>query len=108
MELWVPFFFGVGVGALLGYLFGRRRRPAATPAPRPTPRASGGSGELRRVVVDEGAANVLNALNNRLSAIGGLADLLRESGLDEERQRALLLLHSEVRRAAEITQHSAR
>jgi CheY-like chemotaxis protein len=114
MGLWVPFLFGAGIGALVGYLFGRRRRPALPPPPRPTPRSTPAPtqsrGELHRVAVDEGAANVLNALNNRLAAIGALADLLREgaegrSGLDPERQRALLMLHGEVRRAAEITQH---
>jgi two-component system NtrC family sensor kinase len=55
--------------------------------------------------MDEGAANVLNALNNRLSAIGALADLLHGSPLDPERARALMMLHGEVRRAAEITSH---
>jgi CheY-like chemotaxis protein len=57
------------------------------------------------VILDEGAANVLNALNNRLAAIGSLADLLHGSPLDPERARALVLLHGEVRRAAEITGH---
>src|SRR2546430_3040406 len=47
----------------------------------------------------------LNALNNRLAAIGALADLLHGSPLDPERARALMMLHGEVRRAAEITQH---
>jgi CheY-like chemotaxis protein len=103
--LWVPFAFGAALGALVGFLFGRRRRPPAPLPPRPTPRASPPGGHPRRVVMDEGAANVLNALNNRLAAIGGLADLLQESGADEEQRRALLMLHGEVRRAAEITQH---
>jgi len=70
------------------------------PAPRPPPAA-----DIKRVVLDEGSANVLNALNNRLSAIGALADLLHGSPLDPERARALVLLHGEVRRAAEITSH---
>lgn len=48
---------------------------------------------------------MLNALNNRLAAIGALADLLHGSPLDPERARALVLLHGEVRRAAEITSH---
>jgi CheY-like chemotaxis protein len=107
MELWVAFGFGAGVGILLGSLFGRRRRPPArraTPAPPPpTPRVP--PPEVRHVVMDEGAANVLNALNNRLAAIGTLADLLHGSPLDPERARALIMLHGEVRRAAEITTH---
>jgi len=60
---------------------------------------------VKHVVLDEGSANVLNALNNRLAAIGALADLLHGSPLDPERARALVLLHGEVRRAAEITSH---
>ena len=60
---------------------------------------------MKRVALDEGSANVLNALNNRLAAIGALADLLHGSPLDPERARALMMLHGEVRRAAEITQH---
>src|SRR5258705_11594511 len=107
MELWVAFGFGAGVGVLLGSLFGRQRRPpprvskpvTPPPAPRATPP------EIRHVVMDEGAANVLNALNNRLAAIGTLADLLHGSPLDPERARALMMLHGEVRRAAEITTH---
>jgi CheY-like chemotaxis protein len=105
MGLWVPFAFGAALGALLGFLWGRRHRPAAPPPPRPTPRISPPGGHTRRVVMDEGAANVLNALNNRLAAIGGLADLLQESAGDADQKRALLMLHGEVRRAAEITQH---
>jgi CheY-like chemotaxis protein len=108
MELWVAFGFGGGVGALLGYLLGHSRRarealpsppPSAPSIPRTTPT------EIRHVALDTGSANVLNALNNRLSAIGALADLLHGSPLDPERARALMLLHGEVRRAAEITGH---
>jgi CheY-like chemotaxis protein len=76
---------------------------AATPAP-PPPRPAA-KAEIKRVALDEGSANVLNALNNRLAAIGALADLLHGSPLDPERARALMMLHGEVRRAAEITQH---
>jgi CheY-like chemotaxis protein len=111
MELWVAFGFGAAVGALIGYLLGRQKQvPAAARArpgpapPRPsTPPTS--PPDVKHVVVDEGSANVLNALNNRLAAIGALADLLHGSPLDPERARALVLLHGEVRRAAEITSH---
>ncbi|MGH7700188.1 MAG: response regulator [Gemmatimonadales bacterium] len=105
MELLVPFGFGAAIGLLLGYLFGRRAASALPPRPtlptRPPPPAVA----MRRVALDEGSANVLNALNNRLAAIGTLADLLHGSPLDPERARALMMLHGEVRRAAEITQH---
>ena len=112
MELWVAFGFGAGVGALLGYLLGHSGRARhALPTPPPTPVASvshtprNTPTEIRHVALDAGSANVLNALNNRLSAIGALADLLHGSPLDPERARALMLLHGEVRRAAEITGH---
>src|SRR5437870_1134249 len=109
MELWVAFGFGALIGAFIGTIIGRQRaaaRGAAAPlvaAPPPAPRFS--PPEVQHVVLDEGSANVLNALNNRLAAIGALADLLHGSPLDPERARALMMLHGEVRRAAEITQH---
>src|SRR5205809_849989 len=112
MELWVAFGFGAAVGALIGHLLGRLKpRPVATPIravatpPPPPPKPRLSPTEVKHVVLDEGSANVLNALNNRLAAIGGLADLLHGSPLDPERARALVLLHGEVRRAAEITSH---
>src|SRR5262249_24979336 len=110
MELWVAFGFGAAVGALIGYLLGRQNRapvPPARPAPlsQPPPTSKPPPAPVKHVVLDEGSANVLNALNNRLSAIGALADLLHGSPLDPERARALVLLHGEVRRAAEITSH---
>ena len=108
----MAFGFGAAVGALVGYLLGRltrvpesvRARPAPPSQPPPS-KSSTTSPEVKHVVLDEGSANVLNALNNRLSAIGALADLLHGSPLDPERARALVLLHGEVRRAAEITSH---
>src|ERR1700693_2782539 len=106
MELWLPFAFGGLIGCGIGLVLGRQRAtrgrtaPLASPVPRPAPAV-----EVKRVALDEGSANVLNALNNRRAAIGALADLLHGSPLDPERARALMMLHGEVRRAAEITQH---
>jgi len=114
MELWVAFGFGAAVGALIGYLLGRQKQVPAAARARPAPPAppppsskpyAPTPADVKHVVLDEGSANVLNALNNRLSAIGALADLLHGSPLDPERARALVLLHGEVRRAAEITSH---
>src|SRR3989475_5986084 len=113
MELWVAFGFGAAVGALIGYLLGRqkqlragwRARPASPSQPPPASKSFTPSPDVKHVVLDEGSANVLNALNNRLAAIGALADLLHGSPLDPERARALVLLHGEVRRAAEISSH---
>jgi CheY-like chemotaxis protein len=101
MGLWVPFLFGAGVGALLGFVLGRARRAPGPPPPPPTPRVS--RPDVRRVALDDNAANVLNSLNNRLAAIAALADLLQGATLDAERTHALTTLHGEVRRAAEIT-----
>ena len=107
MELWVPFAFGALAGGVVAYLIGRRSAlaPQPRPTPVPPPRPSTSPTAVKRVALDEGSANVLNALNNRLSAIGTLGDLLHGSPLDPERARALVMLHGEVRRAAEITQH---
>jgi len=101
MALWVPFLFGAGVGALLGFLLGRARRAPGPPPPPPTPRVT--RPDVRRVALDEHAANVLNTLNNRLAAIAALSELLQGATLDPERTHALTTLHEEVRRAAEIT-----
>src|SRR5437763_5763153 len=108
MGLWVAFGFGALVGAFIGVLIGRLRTAqtaAATPTVAPPAAQRFAPPEVQHVVLDEGAANVLSALNNRLAAIGALADLLHGSPLDPERARALVLLHGEVRRAAEITSH---
>src|SRR2546421_5825398 len=108
MGLWVAFGFGGLVGAFIGVLIGRLRTAranSATPAVASPAAQRFAPPEVQHVVLDEGSANVLNALNNRLAAIGALADLLHGSPLDPERARALMMLHGEVRRAAEITQH---
>src|SRR5712691_11006097 len=108
MELWVAFAFGALVGTFVGVFVGRHRaapRRAAPSVTAPPPPRTPLPAEVKHVVLDEGSANVLNALNNRLAAIGALADLLHGSPLDPERARALMMLHGEVRRAAEITQH---
>src|SRR6201984_973617 len=108
MGLWVAFGFVALVGAFIGVLRARlRTAPAAPAASAVVPPAAQrfAPPEVQHVVLDEGSANVLNALNNRLAAIGALADLLHGSPLDPERARALMMLHGEVRRAAEITQH---
>src|SRR6266480_3211637 len=112
MELWVAFGFGAAVGALIGYVLGRQKQRPTAPLPRAAPRSQpppsstpSTSDSIKHVVLDDGSANVLNALNNRLAAIGALADLLHGTPLDPERARALVLLHGEVRRAAEISSH---
>src|SRR2546426_6741980 len=116
MGRWVPSACGAVRGVFLGVRTGGARAaargqgggaPSEGHAPTATPLAPPRSlpPEIQHVVLDEGSANVLNALNNRLAAIGALADLLHGSPLDPERARALMMLHGEVRRAAEITQH---
>src|SRR3977135_4400211 len=99
MELRVAFAFGAAVGGFIGALIGRHRAvrgPAAPLVATPPPAARFAPPEVQHVVLDEGSANVLNALNNRLAAIGALADLLHGSPLDPERARALMMLHGEV------------
>ncbi len=116
MGLWVAFAFGALIGAFFGVLIGRHRAGRSARARGPAPSLSSfpspalssahpAAPAVQHVALDEGSANVLNALNNRLAAIGALADLLHGSTLDPERARALMMLHGEVRRAAEITQH---
>src|SRR5207249_8461701 len=107
MALWVPLLFGSAVGELRAFLVGPQRQPTPLKPPAPTPRPPAADAPpVARVALDERSANVLNALNNRLAAIGALTDLLSGSALDPERARALASLHGEVRRAAEITEHS--
>src|SRR5256885_12628050 len=90
MGLWVAFGFGALVGAFIGVLIGRLRTAqtaAATPAVSPPASQRFAPPEVQHVVLDEGSANVLNALNNRLAAIGALADLLHGSPLDRKSTR---------------------
>ncbi len=96
MSLWMALAAGVAVGFLLGRL-ARRRGEGTVAAHAPQP--------MRRVVVDQGAANALNALNNRLAAISALGDLLQDTAPDAKTARAITTLQGEVRRAAEVTQH---
>ncbi|MGH9260558.1 MAG: ATP-binding response regulator [Acidimicrobiales bacterium] len=98
MSLWTVLAAGIVFGFLLGRLARRRvgaARAGTSHAPPP----------MRRVVVDQGAANALNALNNRLSAISALGDLLQDTAPDAKTARAITTLQGEVRRAAEVTQH---
>ncbi len=78
----MAFGFGAAVGALIGYLLGRQTQVPAAARARPAPpslpppsfkSAPPASPEIKHVVLDEGSANVLNALNNRLAAIGATA-----------------------------------
>src|SRR5256885_16880131 len=109
MALWVPFLFGVAVGALLGFLIGRQHRPAPLRPPAPTPRPpTAGGNPVTHVALDERSANVLNALNNRLAAISALTDLLPGSALDPERARPPTPPHGEVRPAARTPHHLLR
>src|SRR5437867_13077035 len=109
MELWVAFGFGAAVGALIGYVLGRQTQLPAPSRARPPPpsqppassrSSNSASPDVKHVVLGEGSANVLNALTNRLAAIGGLAELRPGSPLGPARAPALVLLHGEVRRAA--------
>ena len=72
MELWVAFGFGALIGVFVGTLVGRARaaRTSAAPPVAPPPPQRFAPPEVQHVVLDEGSANVLNALNNRLAAIG--------------------------------------
>lgn len=105
MGLWVAFLFGAALGAILGHALGRRAgarvRPLQTPPilerRKAAPSASPGSAP--------GADDVLNALNNRLAAVSALADLLPTEGLGPQHSSALQALHTEVRRAADLTAH---
>src|SRR2546429_5511145 len=108
MGLWVAFGFGGLVGAFIGVLIGRlrtARATSATPAVASPPAQRFAPPEVQHVVLDEGSANVLNALNNRLAAIGALADLLHGSPLDPQRAPALMMLHGEMLPAAQIQPH---
>jgi CheY-like chemotaxis protein len=102
--LWVAFLFGGALGAILGHALGRRAgarvRPLNAPAilqPRPATLPPPGHAP--------GSDDVLNALNNRLAAVSALADLLPAEGLAPQHAQALEALHTEVRRAADLTAH---
>src|SRR2546430_16753929 len=102
MGLWVAFGFGGLVGAFIGVLIGRLRTARvtnATPAVASPAAQRFAPPEGQHVVLDEGSANVLNALTNRLAAIRALADLLHGRPLGPERARAPILLAGELRRA---------
>src|SRR2546430_10088106 len=69
MELWVAFGFGGLIGAFIGVFIGRHRAsqrntsaPVVMPPPIPPQRFA--PPEVQHVVLDEGSANVLHALNN--------------------------------------------
>src|SRR5207244_12807670 len=93
--------FGAVIGTIIGRQRASARGAAAPPVFPPPPAARFAPPEVQHVVLDEGSANVLNALNNRLAAIGALADLLHGSPLDPERARALMMQHGKVRRPAD-------
>src|SRR2546427_7872935 len=83
MGLWVSFAFGALLGVFLGVLIGRARAaargqgaraPSEGHAPTATPLAPPRSlpPEIQHVVLDEGSANVLNALNDVLAVLEGM------------------------------------
>ncbi len=83
----------LALGLTVGYLAGRRRgRPDAAAAAR-----TGSPSAL-----EAGIANFINLLNNRLSAIGGLAGLVDRSTLRPSDREALDSIATETRIAAEI------
>ncbi len=108
MALWIPFAFGGLLGGLVGFFLGRQQevarrqlQVAVAPSPSLVPRPGADAAPTFRL--DDGSANVLNALNNRLAAVSALAELLQGQGPASEQARALGVLHGEVRRAADIT-----
>src|SRR3989442_13223492 len=92
----LPISFGALIGVFIGALIGRPRAARNTAAPvAPPPPVRFAPPEVQHVVLDEGSANVLNALINRLAAIGALTDLLHGSPPDPLRARPCLRLHGE-------------
>src|SRR5260370_35545809 len=110
MELWVAFAFGALVGAFAGVLIGQYRAArrggalAALPSPAPPRPRQATPVEVQHVALDEGSANVLNALNNRLAAIGALADLPHRTARAPDRPRGVMMPPGAVRRAARSCQ----
>jgi CheY-like chemotaxis protein len=104
--LWSVGLPALAVGILLGVLVAWRRRPAAPPprASAPVRAPTEPSGPRRELTAFEaGLANVINLLNNRLSAIMGFAALVDRAQLATQDQEALDVVRAEARQAAEIS-----
>jgi CheY-like chemotaxis protein len=83
--------FAAAAGVAAGFAIGRARRSRlATPRP----------GSVS--ALEAGIANVINLLNNRLSAIGGFAGLVERAPLSARDREALDSIASETRAAADI------
>jgi CheY-like chemotaxis protein len=76
----------LAAGAAAGYAAGRRAGARTRPVS----------------ALEAGIANVINLLNNRLSAIGGFAGLVQRGGLPARDRDALDSIATETRAAAEI------
>ncbi|MGH7751379.1 MAG: ATP-binding response regulator, partial [Gemmatimonadales bacterium] len=104
--LWTVGVPALVVGVLLGVLAAWRRRPAAPPSPpRPSGPVRSPDAAPRRELsaFEAGLANVINLLNNRLSAIMGFAALVNREQLEAQDQEALDVVRAEARQAAEIS-----
>jgi len=76
----------LAVGVALGHAIARRSR----------------AGIRQQSALEAGIANVINLLNNRLSAIGAFASLVERGSLSERDREALDSISTEARGAAEI------